>query len=278
MFTAFQLPAGPALRYGRVSTDDQTVETQHHFMRDYCARLPELHTGDADVFLDPDTSGTIPFARRPAGGNLLRRIEAAHATGQPVRHLVVVHIDRLGRDSVDIQNTVRHLWNLGVIPHWLDQGPVPRTAANELIVGMRSCIAQFERDVIVERTCNRMHVKRAAGEPLGHSVPYGQRAVLPDGQPATLVPTGKTRDRTDRHTGQTITVPELAWPPGTRWEPDPAEQAILGQIHGWAAAGWNCSQIAAELNRLGHRAKQGGPWQHSQVQKCLNQKHTGTQG
>ena len=53
---AFAPIPGPALLYGRVSTADQTVETQTDAMRGHLARFIELQP--AGEFTDPDTFGT----------------------------------------------------------------------------------------------------------------------------------------------------------------------------------------------------------------------------
>src|SRR5689334_13235575 len=86
--------------YGRVSTQDQTTDTQ---------RMEIERTGyTLDYwFADEGVSGAVLAAQRPQFRDMLTRIRQGES-------LVVTKIDRLGRDAVDIQQTVKLLKVLGV--------------------------------------------------------------------------------------------------------------------------------------------------------------------
>jgi DNA invertase Pin-like site-specific DNA recombinase len=86
--------------YGRVSTGAQTTENQ---------RL-ELEVGGYQVdywYEDSGVSGGTPAASRPQFAKLLDRIRDGET-------LVVSKLDRLGRDAIDVQQTVRTLSERGI--------------------------------------------------------------------------------------------------------------------------------------------------------------------
>lgn len=121
------------LAYLRCSTDTQTIDAQR-------ASLP----GPFDKeFLDEGVSGAILAADRPGFAALL-----AYAREGDVVHIAA--IDRLGRDALDIQATVRKLIAKGVIVDVLGLGPIGK-GVGELIVAVLAQIADMERNRIKER-------------------------------------------------------------------------------------------------------------------------------
>ena len=82
--------------YLRVSGDDQSVEAQR------------LALGAADAeFADEGVSGAVLAAQRPGFAAMLAKLR----DGDTVR---VYAVDRLGRDALDVQATVRRLIESGV--------------------------------------------------------------------------------------------------------------------------------------------------------------------
>lgn len=121
------------LAYLRCSTDTQTIDAQR-------ASLP----GPFDKeFLDEGVSGAILAADRPGFAALL-----AYAREGDVVHIAA--IDRLGRDALDIQATVRKLIAKGVTVDVLGLGPIGK-GVGELIVAVLAQIADMERNRIKER-------------------------------------------------------------------------------------------------------------------------------
>lgn len=241
---SFFLPAGPAVLYGRVSTADQTVETQDANMRAYVGRFPELRFDPALVFLDPDTSGGIPLRDRPSGGELVAALRARAGTPGAIRHLVAMRLDRLGRDSLDIIACLRWLWAEGVTPHFVDMGPMPQTPLNEACLSVGAVFAQLERDLIRGRTRDKMQRLRAQGKPTGGSVPYGFRAADVAGV--------------------------------THWVKDDREQRTLDQMRAMHDAGHTYGAIARWLNREGIPTKTGREWKHATVESVLTSKSNQT--
>lgn len=66
--------------------------------------------------------------------------------------LVVTKLDRFARSTVDGIQTVKELFERGVKVHILNMGLVEDTPTGRLIFNIMSSFAEFERDMIVERT------------------------------------------------------------------------------------------------------------------------------
>jgi putative DNA-invertase from lambdoid prophage Rac len=132
------------IAYYRVSTRDQSVEAQRAALG-----------GDfAEEFIDEGVSGATLAADRPGFAQLLAYIRKGD-------ELCVYAIDRLGRDAIDVQATVRRLLDKGVTVNVKDLGPIGR-GVGELIVAVLAQVANMERDRIRERCDNGRAVAREA--------------------------------------------------------------------------------------------------------------------
>ena len=77
--------------------------------------------------------------------------------------LVVTKLDRLGRNAIDVRQTVEQLAGRGVRVHCLALGGVDLTApAAKMTMQVIAAVAEFERDLLVERT--QVGLARAKGE------------------------------------------------------------------------------------------------------------------
>lgn len=134
-------------RYGyeRVSTNDQHPEAQGNKLRAY---------GVDRVFTDKGVSGSQ--ARRPAWDKLLRLLV-------PGDELVCVRLDRIGRSVANLVEVIARLQAAEVELIVLDQNIDTRTPAGKLLFHMLAAIAEFERDLIIERTRDGQAVVREAG-------------------------------------------------------------------------------------------------------------------
>ncbi|MDF2039357.1 MULTISPECIES: recombinase family protein [Cytobacillus] len=119
--------------YARVSTVSQDLESQ----------LTALNKEGCDEIYSEKFTGTK--ADRPQFKALLERIEAGDT-------LVVTKLDRFARSTSDAIETVKKLFQKGVKVHVLNMGLVEDTPTGNLIFTVLSAFAQFERDMIVERT------------------------------------------------------------------------------------------------------------------------------
>lgn len=132
------------ISYYRVSSRDQTIDAQR----------TELGGNFDKEFEDTDVSGLIPAADRPGFGRLLNYIREGDT-------FHVAAIDRLGRDALDIQATVRRLIEMGVTVHVHGLGAIGR-GVGEIVVAVLAQVADMERRRIVERCDSGRAAARAA--------------------------------------------------------------------------------------------------------------------
>jgi putative DNA-invertase from lambdoid prophage Rac len=91
-------------------------------------------------------SRSSSLEQRPGFLKLVDRFE-------PDDVLVVTKMDRLGRNAIDVAQTVEKLTSIGVKVHCLALGGVDLTsAAGRMTMGVINAVAQFERDLLIERT------------------------------------------------------------------------------------------------------------------------------
>ncbi|RYG90536.1 MAG: recombinase family protein, partial [Alphaproteobacteria bacterium] len=82
--------------------------------------------------------------------------------------LVVSKLDRLGRNAMDVRATVEGLAAHGVRVHCLALGGVDLTsAAGKMTMGVIAAVAEFERDLLIERTQAGLARAKAAKVTLG---------------------------------------------------------------------------------------------------------------
>ena len=141
--------------YARVSTAEQTTQNQIEEIRAAGFEIADRH-----IFCDV-ISGSTLAAQRPQFSALLNKLDNGDT-------LVVSKLDRLGRDAIDIQSTIRNLEKLGVSVIVLALGKTDLTStAGKLIVGVLAQVAEMERDLIVERTQAGLARAKAEGKTLG---------------------------------------------------------------------------------------------------------------
>lgn len=122
------------IAYYRVSTGGQSIEVQRNALN-----------GPFDKeFADHGISGKVLAGQRAGFSEMLSYVREGDT-------LHVFAIDRLGRDAIDIQHTVRLLLDKGVTLEVRGLGSIAR-GVGELIVAVLAQIAQMERDAIRERT------------------------------------------------------------------------------------------------------------------------------
>ena len=154
--------------YARVSTVEQLTENQ----REQIARAG--YDIAPKRFIEEQISGSVPAAQRPGFQRLLERLDEGDT-------LVVTKLDRIGRDSIDVQQTVERFQSEGIRLVVLQLGNLDLTSsAGALMVKMLAAVADFERDLIIERTQAGQARARAAGTHMGRpskTTPDQQRAI-----------------------------------------------------------------------------------------------------
>jgi putative DNA-invertase from lambdoid prophage Rac len=82
--------------------------------------------------------------------------------------LVVTKLDRLGRNSIDVQTTVKRLDEMGVRIHCLALGGVDLTRpSGKMTMGVIAAVAQFEKGLLIERTLAGQARAKAEGKKFG---------------------------------------------------------------------------------------------------------------
>lgn len=149
---------GNLVGYARVSTEDQTLQAQ----------LDDLGAaGCVEVFSDIASGAS---AERSG-------LDAALAALQPGDTLLVWRLDRLGRSLPHLVEVVSGLRERGVHFRSLRDGGIDTTTASgELIFHIFAALAQFERQLIRERTQAGLRAARARGR-------KGGRRPIPPGHP-----------------------------------------------------------------------------------------------
>ncbi len=141
--------------YVRVSTTGQTTENQ---VREIEAAGFKV---DDHRVVSETVSGSSAIEQRPGFMRLLDRLERDDV-------LLVTKMDRLGRDAIDVASTVAKLADLGVRVHCLALGGMDLTsAAGRMTMGVINAMAQFERDLLIERTHSGLERAKANGKVLG---------------------------------------------------------------------------------------------------------------
>lgn len=140
--------------YGRVSTLEQSTDNQ----------LMALQQKGFDVqphrWFAEQVSGGVPALQRPEFSKLADRMEAGDM-------LVVLKLDRLGRDVQDVLSTIEEMAARSIHVRSLDLDGVDLTsAAGKLQLTVLAAVAAFERDRIKERTKEGLaRTSKKAGRP-----------------------------------------------------------------------------------------------------------------
>lgn len=119
--------------YARVSTLNQDLEAQ----------IQALEKEGCDKIYTDKFTGTK--TDRPRFNILLKELRKGDT-------LVVTKLDRFARTTADGINTVKELFEKGVKVHVLNMGLIEDTPTGRLILSVMLAFAEFERDMIVERT------------------------------------------------------------------------------------------------------------------------------
>lgn len=121
-----------------MSSNSQSIEAQKAAL--HGAKLIERE------FMDEGVSGAIPAADRPGFAAMLGYVREGDA-------IHVYAVDRLGRDAIDVQTTIRALLRKGVTVEVNGLGSIG-PGVGELIVAVLAQVADMERARINERTAS----------------------------------------------------------------------------------------------------------------------------
>lgn len=223
---------GTAVGYVRVSTRRQaetgtSLLTQPQQLRDYCLQrgldLVQIHT-------DAGLSGKN--TKRPGLQAALQQVQACKGT------LVVPSLSRFGRNMADLTRMTEQLTQAGCRLVSVKEGIDSATPTGRLMLYMMAAMAEFERELLLERLDEARGEKRQRGEKLGGHTPLGFDAVPGD--------RGKLELR-----------------------PNTAELQVLAHVMRLREQGLGYHAVAARLTSEGVPTKRGCRWNPKTVRELV---------
>lgn len=146
------------LLYTRISTIEQKNDRQ-------------VQNAEAfDFIIEDKCSGATPFFERDGG----KGIEKMVAKNQ-VSKISVHQIDRLGRNLLDILNTIDYFNKKGICIHFIQQGIKTlnddgvENPISKMIISILGVVAEMERNLIKERQAEGVAIAKANGIYKGRS-------------------------------------------------------------------------------------------------------------
>jgi DNA invertase Pin-like site-specific DNA recombinase len=145
--------------YFRVSTTDQNCEMQLRELREYISRRDWKNAGE---FVDTGFSGAK--AMRPALDRLM-----ADAAQHKFDCIAVYKIDRFGRSVLHLNQQLAALTSYGVrfIATSQSLDTDEKNPTSRLLLQILASVAEFEREMIRERTLSGIKAAQASGKIVG---------------------------------------------------------------------------------------------------------------
>src|ERR1700730_8455714 len=143
---------GTQLGYARVSTAHQSLDQQMD-------ALTAAGVDAARVYTDK-LSGTSTRQQRPGLAALLDYARQGDA-------IVVVGIDRLGRNAAEVMATIRDLGERGIVLRSIREGIDTSNATGRMVAGVLASLAELELELGRERRTASRDARRARGQSIG---------------------------------------------------------------------------------------------------------------
>lgn len=143
---------GTQLGYARVSTSHQSLDQQMD-------ALTRAGVDAVRVYTDK-LSGTSTRQQRPGLAALLDYARQGDA-------IVVVGIDRLGRNAAEVMTTIRDLGERGIVLRSLREGIDTSNASGRMVAGVLASLAELELELGRERRTAARDARRARGQSIG---------------------------------------------------------------------------------------------------------------
>jgi DNA invertase Pin-like site-specific DNA recombinase len=151
-FDTAPVSTGTVLGYARVSTGHQCLDRQVDALtaagvdpdRVYSDKLPGMSTREQR----PRLVALLDYARQGDA-------------------IVVVGIDRLGRNAAEVMTTIRELGERGIVLRSLREGIDTSNAAGRMVAGVLASLAELELELGRERRSAAREARRARGQSIG---------------------------------------------------------------------------------------------------------------
>ncbi|MFA5712278.1 MAG: recombinase family protein [Mycolicibacterium sp.] len=144
--------SGQLLGYARVSTDHQSLDQQTDALAGAGVEVERIYSDKL--------SGTSTRSERPGLAALLDY-------ARPGDVIVVVGIDRLGRNAAEVMTTIRDLGERGIVLRSLREGIDTSNAAGRMVAGVLASLAELELELGRERRAAAREARRARGQHVG---------------------------------------------------------------------------------------------------------------
>src|ERR1700720_3265680 len=145
---------GTQLGYARVSTGHQSLDQQVDALT--AAGV------DSDRVYSDKLSGASTREQRPGLAALLDYAREGDA-------IVVVGIDRLGRNAAEVMTTIRELGERNIVLRSLREGIDTSNATGRMVAGVLASLAELELELGRERRTAARDARRARGQSIGRS-------------------------------------------------------------------------------------------------------------
>ncbi len=220
-----------AVGYVRVSTDQQTENGESLDLQATKIKAMTEVQGAELVDLIVDAGESAKNLTRPGMAQLLDLVGSG-----TVNAVIVYKLDRLTRSVRDLADLLDTFDRRGVSLVSVSESLDTATAAGRPVLNVMASVAQWEREVIAERTREALTSKRAKGQRTGN-VPFGYSLEAD----------------------------------GVHLVENPEEQRVIGIVRKLRTAGHSLREIADELNRQGHETRRGSAWRHQYVANVVRE-------
>lgn len=222
--------------YIRVSTEEQatggiSLEAQAEKIRTYC-KLYDLEL----IAIIEDAGESAKTLKRPGMQWVLDILKVGHCSKGNVEGVIVSKLDRLTRSMRDLSYLIETYFSSRFDLFSVSENLNPKTAAGRLVLNILASVAQWEREVIAERTSTALQHLKAKGKYIGGHVPYGFK-----------------------QDGENVVV-------------DSREQDMIVAAHNLKSNGLSLRKIGALLSKMDYHPRNGGKWSAQQVKSLLAQK------
>lgn len=204
--------------YRRVSTNEQKNSGAGMWAQKLPIEAWAAANGKTLIWLEDDGYSAGAMDNRPGLQKALELIREGKAGG-----IVVSKLDRLSRSMLDfcllMEDASKNQWQMVALDFGLDTS----TPAGKMMIGVLALFAQFERDVIKQRTKDGLAAKQAAGVRLG--APTQATAEL-------IARVWLLMRKHGNYTAVSRELNEQGTPTATgrgRWHPDSARKLLLSQ-------------------------------------------------